>query len=600
MRISYELGLPKGLVFKVMVLATLSTLFESIGLVFFVPVYQYIEAKGDVAYLISENEQWQLIDRGFSWVDMEPSFSALAAVVFVFVLLRQIASYIRIISVANARETLNRRVRMKVFSLYVSATLSKQEATSNGEIVNDLTLELQRFGSSLLGAVSLVGIFSLALIYLIILLFVSWEMTLISFLVISMGLFPVRFLYRHMRMAGRASTLANSDTSRFLVEKLQTSRLIRLAGIEDAERESMNSFSRQQKLTMLSVERLMASISVAIEPVVLLLTLGLLVVSVDVLHLQFETLGLFLMIVLRLMPVVKDFMKSRQLLASCAGSAEALTSRIQDLYRDREDDNGGMRFEGLVDAINFNDVTFYYNSNNKIALRNISVSIPAKKITAIIGPSGSGKSTLIDLLPRLRLPSKGQIEFDGRDVLAFCLKSLRSGISFVPQFPQVFNVSIVEHIRLGKSNATMDEVLEAAELAGVSNFIDALEDGYETKLGESGSRLSGGQRQRVDLARAIVSNSPVLILDEPTSNLDPKSELAFVEAIKRINIKRNTTIIMVAHRLSTIENADQIIVLNRGKVEGRGSHEEVLNSSQWYTGLFSESKTETHDQAQGH
>src|SRR5690606_11715356 len=171
---------------------------------------------------------------------------------------------------------------------------------------------------------------------------------------------------------------------------------------------------------------------------------------------------------------------------------------------------------------------------------------------AIVGPSGAGKSTLIDLLPRLREPTSGTIFLDDTPITEFSVVSLRSGIAYVPQTPILFNESIADHIRLGKPDATADEVRVAAELAGADEFIRALPNAYDTVIGESGIRLSGGQRQRLDLARALVRSAYILILDEPTSNLDAESEENFRRTLLQLRKRSNTTVIVVAHRLSTI------------------------------------------------
>ena len=200
----------------------------------------------------------------------------------------------------------------------------------------------------------------------------------------------------------------------------------------------------------------------------------------------------------------------------------------------------------------------------------------------MVGPSGSGKSTLIDLLLRLRIPTKGFIQVDNVDIQKYTLKSLRRIVSYVPQSPQIFDGTVKDHILYGKMNATDEDVLEAAKMAGAENFIRKLPQGFDSILGEDAVKLSGGQRQRLDLARALVKKSPVLILDEPTSNLDVESEEAFKRVLDKINKQTNTTIIIVTHRLASITNADKIIVLNRGEIDGSGTHLKLLSQGGWY------------------
>ena len=222
----------------------------------------------------------------------------------------------------------------------------------------------------------------------------------------------------------------------------------------------------------------------------------------------------------------------------------------------------------------------------RLALDRLSLFIPAQRMTALVGPSGAGKSTLIDLLPRLRAVQSGKILFDGVPQDEFDSASLRRAISFAPQMPQIFNVTIAEHIRYGWPEASMDDVRAAARLAQAADFIEALPDGYQTMLGEGGGHFSGGQRQRIDLARAVVRRAPILILDEPTSNLDADAEAAFREALEKVRRETEITILIIGHRLSTVMSANQIAVLEAGRVTETGSHAELLAAGGWYARAF--------------
>jgi ABC-type multidrug transport system fused ATPase/permease subunit len=189
-------------------------------------------------------------------------------------------------------------------------------------------------------------------------------------------------------------------------------------------------------------------------------------------------------------------------------------------------------------------------------------------------------------VPRLRDPTSGEIRFDDTPIQEFVTESLRAGIAFVPQEPQIFNITAAEHIRYGKEDASDAEVREAARLAGALSFIEALPQGFNTLLADGGKRLSGGQRQRIDIARALVRRAPILILDEPTSALDADAEAAFRDALQTLRRETDLTIIVIAHRLSTIADADQIVVLKKGKVEAVGSHAELIGGDNWYARAF--------------
>jgi subfamily B ATP-binding cassette protein MsbA len=237
----------------------------------------------------------------------------------------------------------------------------------------------------------------------------------------------------------------------------------------------------------------------------------------------------------------------------------------------------------LAGHIAFEHVAFGYEPD-KLILTDVHFDVPAGKMGAIVGPTGEGKSTLINLVPRLYDPAGGSVKIDGRDLRTFTVKSLRDQISYVQQETILFDESIAKNIAYGKPEATRDEIVQAAKLANADEFINRLPKGYDTVVGERGSQLSGGQRQRIGIARAIIRNSPILILDEATSGLDAESESLIVEALDRL--MRGKTSLVIAHRLGTIRQADRIVVLKGGRVAEQGTHEELLGRGGEYASLY--------------
>jgi subfamily B ATP-binding cassette protein MsbA len=246
---------------------------------------------------------------------------------------------------------------------------------------------------------------------------------------------------------------------------------------------------------------------------------------------------------------------------------------------------GDIRAFGLKKGIQFEDVSFHYPDNDEFTLRDINLFIPAGKMTALVGRSGAGKSTLVDLIPRLRVPSKGLIRFDDTPIEDFDLSTLRRSIAFVSQEGFLFNDSVENNIRYCFPNASFDDVRSVAEMAYADHFIREFPEGYGTKVGERGVKLSGGQVQRIILARALLQKASIIILDEPTSSLDSESEKYIQRAIGEIMGSRQVTLIIIAHRLSTIKSADQIIVLDRGKVVESGSHADLMHDDSWYANM---------------
>lgn len=236
---------------------------------------------------------------------------------------------------------------------------------------------------------------------------------------------------------------------------------------------------------------------------------------------------------------------------------------------------------GFNDCIEFKNVSFNYE--DKSILKNISFVIEKGKTVALVGSSGAGKSTLADLIPRFHDVAEGTILIDGVNIKDFTIQSLRKQMSIVTQEAVLFNDTIASNIALGNINATQQEIMEAATIANAHSFIIHKEDGYETNIGDRGMKLSGGERQRVTIARAVLQNPPILILDEATSSLDTESERLVQDAI--VNLMQDRTSLVIAHRLSTIRNADEIIVLQKGEIIERGTHETLLAQNGFYTKL---------------
>jgi subfamily B ATP-binding cassette protein MsbA len=241
-----------------------------------------------------------------------------------------------------------------------------------------------------------------------------------------------------------------------------------------------------------------------------------------------------------------------------------------------------IELKGFNQSIEFKDVQFAYNDT--IILNQINLHIQKGKTIALVGSSGAGKSTLADLVPRFHDVSGGSLLIDGKDIKAYSLHSLRQQISIVTQEPILFNDTIAANIALGKPDATLEEIKEAAKIANAYDFITKKEQGFNTMIGDRGSKLSGGERQRLTIARAVLKNPPILILDEATSALDTESEKLVQDAIN--NMMQHRTSIVIAHRLSTIRHADEIIVLQKGNIVERGNHDELLAQNGYYKKLI--------------
>ena len=259
----------------------------------------------------------------------------------------------------------------------------------------------------------------------------------------------------------------------------------------------------------------------------------------------------------------------------------AAIERIEEILKTQSavDDNpNGKKLDQFTDCIELRNVSFQYDG--VLVLRNINVKIQKGKTVALVGSSGAGKSTLADLVPRFHDVSSGELLIDGVNIKEYSLKSVRDHISIVTQEPILFNDTIESNILLGKQDANRQEIEDSARVANAYHFITTKENGFETNIGDRGTKLSGGERQRLTIARAIVKNPPILILDEATSSLDTESERLVQDAIN--NMMQNRTSIVIAHRLSTIRHADEIIVLQKGEIVERGNHDALMLKGGYY------------------
>jgi ABC-type multidrug transport system fused ATPase/permease subunit len=564
-------------------LSLIATITEVFGIGIFLPIFQFIRLQGDLNALVLDSNIWQYIINAFSYFNIDPSLPALLLISFTFFLGRQLFTYLRLVYGSSVKHRLIQKKRNHVFNKYLKTDTPYQDKTPVGSLVNIIVTEVNRAVAGILAPLELLVHIITLIGYLIVLYILSWQMTLFSVIALLLASFVPKVWIKQSAVTGRKLVDANTLISKFLVSRLKSSRLVRLSNTENLEKKYFYNLTFRQRKHMMFNSILQSKTEVSMEPAIIGGSLILLYFAYSVLKFQVEVIGLYLVIAMRLMPVVKSIMKRIQTIQSMLGSIEVLENRLVEMEASLEKNNGSKNIIKVERSIVIKDVDYSYKTDKNYALKNITVEFKSNEMTAIVGPSGSGKSTLIDLLPRLRVPTSGKILIDDINIEDFKLKDLRQLISYVPQSPQIFDGTIEEHIMYGNSDVTSENILDSVKLSGAESFINQLPQKFNTILGEDAVRLSGGQRQRLDIARALARKAPIIILDEPTSNLDVESEKAFNKILHGIRKNTDTTIIIISHRLSSIVDSDKIIVINKGLIESTGAHIDLLKKKGWYS-----------------
>jgi subfamily B ATP-binding cassette protein MsbA len=428
---------------------------------------------------------------------------------------------------------------------------------------------------------------SLVIVYIAILFSISWQLSLIALIILPLLGFSLQPMLRRLRRGNLRRGNVHGEMTSVLQETISGIRLVKASGTEAYEEsrfaEGSNKYARSSlKLTRLALVAPPVTEIIGTLIAVLVLWIG----AWQVLRsgtMTGATLLAFLTLVLRLLQPLKQLSQMRTTAQSSLASAERLFE-ILDSPAEFQRDRGTRESASFDRHLEFEDVSFSYG--DAPVLSGIDLSASKGEVIALVGPSGSGKSTLVDLIPRFYEPTGGRILLDGIDTREIKLPALRSLTGIVSQETVLFHESVRNNIAYGATNKyTQAQIEAAAKAANAHSFIMELPRGYDTLLGERGTRLSGGQRQRLAIARALLTDPPILILDEATSALDTESERLVQEAVDRL--LQGRTVFVIAHRLSTITHADQILVLDRGEIVERGTHAELLAARGAYYRLYS-------------
>lgn len=467
-------------------------------------------------------------------------------------------------------------LRSRVVDQLLAVSLSYYSSTRTGELINSLTTEISRVIQSF----QVINVFlirgTLMVVYVTFMFLVSWELSLIIltfFVVLSLTL--TKLLHR-IQHGGKKVTRAAGMFTSALTELINGVRTIAAFNTKDFERGRMHAAINRLADAMIKNGWQRLKVGPLSQGFVSTILIGVILVATQYYvlpgKLDIALLLAFLFALLRMMPLINELNKQRGMWASLRGSL----LNVADLLRTDNKpylEDGEQEVKALEKAIVFDNVSFGYGED-ALVLEDVNISIECGKTTAIIGASGAGKSTLVDLIPRFYDAGEGHVMWDEMNLRDANIDSLRQKIAVVSQSTFIFNETVWANIAYGLEDIPKENIYEAARRANALEFIEQMEEGFDTVLGDRGVRLSGGQRQRVAIARAILRDPDILILDEATSALDSVSERLVQQSLEEL--MRGRTVIAIAHRLSTIENADKVIVLEQGKVVEQGPYDELL------------------------
>ena len=504
------------------------------------------------------------------------------------ILLKNVTSYINTLVATSLTRSLTSDLRQAGVRLLLKVDLEFYSQTKVGDLINILGGEIGRTASAVSTAIAMFTTSMTVFVFVGLLLSISWKLTVTATVLLALVAWANQYIINRSKHFGSQLTEMSKDYSVRVLETLTGIRLVKSTGNEKREYQRLKELIQRREEADFQAQVNYAAIGPINEVVNLIVIILIVFIGRTIFANEIESISTilltYLLVLVRLIPLISQLNSGRSQFASTSASVEVVNKFLRRKKKPFMR-NGSVPYTPLQSGIHFNKISFSYPNNKKFFLKEVDLFLPRGTTLALVGASGSGKSTLADLLPRFYDPTEGHISIDGRDLRDFELKSLRKAMGIVSQDTFLFNASVRENIAYAKPLATEEEIVEAAKGANAYEFIKRLPDRWDTQIGDRGKILSGGQRQRISIARALLQNPEILILDEATSSLDTVSEKYVQAAIEKLSCDRTT--LVIAHRLSTVQKANKIAVIKEGQVVEMGSHKELLAKGGEYTKLYS-------------
>ena len=499
-----------------------------------------------------------------------------------------ISLYLAKLLMINVSEEVKKILQIDMLKSFIKADTEVIESNHSGKYISNLNFDVNQITKMLADAFLSIFKDGLTLIGLLcVMFFQNWKLSLIAIIMIPLASITSKIIGKRMSKISTQAQEKSGDLNRYLIDLFKNHKIIKIFQRENFENIRSEKFVNDLKEKSAKI----AAVYIRSTPVMEILTgimiailifySGKLIISGE---LAINNFFSFLAAMMLAYQPVKTLTKVNVAIEQGLAAANRILPII-DLSNEINLNEDKDKLNISEGNIIFKDVNFTYKSNpeNKV-LRNINANFTGGKMTALVGHSGSGKSTLLNMIPRIYAPTDGIINVDNQDISKFSLASLRSQISIVDQNTTLFDDTVLNNIKYARPEATDEEIYQAAEQSMCTEFINNLESGYDTMIGENGVKLSGGEKQRLSIARAFLKKSKIILLDEATSSLDSETEDKIQKALSQLTL--NKTTIVIAHRLSTILNSDKIYVVDNGKIIDSGNHEKLLINSKVYKNFY--------------